>query len=114
MELDGEEVPSPGQVSPSYPGLPLCFSLKPGTCLLLPCPLAHIGPSVWPLPSPTLTSLSSRHLTLALTIAVVTIFVNFMFSEGLQNYTNLQHNFLHMGPTPLSPVTQCVKNHPIW
>ena len=26
--------------------------------------------------------------------------VNFMFSKGLQNYANPQHNFLHMGSTP--------------
>ena len=38
--------------------------------------------------------------------------VNCMLLKGLQNDTNLQHNFLHMGSTP--PLTQCVKKHPIW
>ena len=36
-----------------------------------------------------------------------------MLSKGLQNYTNSQHKFLHMGSTP-PPFTQCVKIHPIW
>ena len=34
---------------------------------------------------------------------------NFILSKGLQNYTNLQHKFVHMGLTP-PPFTQCVKN----
>ena len=37
-----------------------------------------------------------------------------MLSKGLQNYTNSQHKFLHMGSTPPPPFTQCVKIHPIW
>ena len=38
-------------------------------------------------------------------------FVNFMLSDGLQNYTNLQHRFLHMGSTPPPPFsyTMCKK-----
>ena len=35
--------------------------------------------------------------------------VNVMLSKGLQNYTNPQHKFLHMGLTPPPPFTQCVK-----
>ena len=39
--------------------------------------------------------------------------VNFMLSKGLQNDTNPQHKFLHMGSIP-PPFPQCVKKHPIW
>ena len=30
--------------------------------------------------------------------------VNFMLPEGVQNYTNLHHNFLHLGLTPQTHV----------
>ena len=41
--------------------------------------------------------------------------VNFMLSDGVQSYTNLQHNLLHMGSTPPPPLlTQYVKKHPTW
>ena len=37
-----------------------------------------------------------------------------LLKSGLQNDTNLQHKFLHMGLTPPPPFTQCVKKHPLW